>query len=277
MLAANECVATYIYNMKIPSVYRVHDIPNEDKLKHILTVIQNYGEKIDTKVNLKDPHAIADILKSLKKSKKYPVYSSLLLRCMAKASYEIDNYGHYGIGISALRNEAYTHFTSPIRRYPDTTIHRILTGILDGKIDELSTEAKKAYLVTACAHSSEMELIADKCEREADKMKEAEYLENHIGEVYTGYISGFTLGGMYVALPNLIEGRISYSTLDDFYNYNEELEILVGEKSKKIYRLGDEIEIKVVRADKEAREIDFEINKQNKGGKNGNREQKSEV
>ena len=276
MLAANECVATYIYNLGVPSLYRVHDVPNEEKLKHILTVLQSYGENIDVKFNLSDPHVLQNILKILSKSPKFNVYSSLLLRCMAKASYRTENYGHFGVGISALRNEAYTHFTSPIRRYPDTTIHRILTDILDGKFEKLNSDSYKDYLVKTAEHSSYMEIVADKCEREADKCKEASYLSKFIGECYEGRISGFTKSGMYVELPNLIEGRVAFSSMDDYYNYNEDLEVIVGERSKKIYRLGDKVNIKVVRASKEAREIDFELGrKQNKGDKDGNTKQKS--
>lgn len=263
MLAANECVATYIYNLEVPSVYRVHELPNEEKLYHVLRILNGYGENIDSKVNVNDPKVVGKILDSLKDNKNYIIYSSLLLRCMAKATYEPENYGHFGIGINASRGEAYTHFTSPIRRYPDTTIHRILTNILNGEYNLATSDERRKYLVKVCDHSSKMEVIADKCEREADKMKEAEYMNRFIGEVYDAYISGFTSGGMYVALPNLIEGRVSYSTMDDFYNYDPDTEMLIGERMKKVYKLGDKVDVRLVRADKDAREIDFELVKTN--------------
>ncbi len=279
MLQANECVATYLYNLGTPSIYRVHDVPNEEKLKHIITVISNYGENIKTKLNISDPHVIQSILSELKNSDKFDIYSSLLLRCMSKASYKTENYGHFGVGISALRNEAYTHFTSPIRRYPDTTIHRVLSNVLDGNFEKLNSSSFKDYLNDIANHSSEMELVADMCEREADKMKEAMYMSRFVGNVYDARISGFTKNGMFVMLDNLIEGRVGFSSMDDFYNYDEELEIVIGERSKKNYRLGDKLTVKLVRSDKDTREIDFELydKKQKSGDKNGNIKQKGKL
>ena len=261
MLAANETVATYVYQMNIPFIYRDHDIPNEEKLKKVTSVIKSYGENIDTKGKVLSSKYIKDLLEQLKNTQKAVTYSNMILRSLAKATYESYNIGHFSLGINSDIGEAYTHFTSPIRRYPDTTVHRVLKSILRGDIEKLYTDYHKAKMSEIAKHSSTQEQNSDKCERESNKMKSAEYMQNYIGEIYQGVISGFTNSGMYVELPNLIEGRVGYNTMDDFYDYNEELETLIGERTKKVYRLGDEVEVKVVKASKELREIDFEIEK----------------
>ena len=259
MLAANECVATYIYNMGIMSIYRDHDFPSSERLKKVVGVIKSYGESIDTKINPNDPLVLQKLLGELSKTKNYDIYSDMLLRCMAKAEYKTVNYGHFGIGVNSNKNEAYTHFTSPIRRYPDTTIHRILTNILEGNFDRLESDEYKNKLVDIASHSSEKELDADRCEREADKMKMASYISKFVGDIFDGRIVSFTKHGMFVELSNYVEGRIAFSTMDDFYRYDEDLEILVGDRKKKIYRLGDKVKAKVVKVSVDAREIDLEL------------------
>ena len=217
------------------------------------------NKKLDIKLNVKDPKIIQKLLNELKNSPKFNIYSYMLLRCMAKAEYSNINDGHFGIGIDAYKNEAYTHFTSPIRRYPDTTIHRILTNILEGNIEKIESNLYKDNVIDIAVHSSIMEQEATACEKEADKMKMAEYMEQFVGKTFEGFISGFTMHGMFVCLDNLIEGRVGFNTMDDYYNFNEDLEIIVGEKNKKIYRLGDKVKVKLVKSCKETREIDFEI------------------
>jgi len=258
MLAANECVATYVYNMGLNFVYRVHDFPSEERLKRVINIIKSYGEEVNVRVNANDPKLIGRLLEEIKDSNNYETFSSMILRCMAKASYQITNYGHFGIGVNALKNEAYTHFTSPIRRYPDTTVHRILSSIINGEYDKISKDEYKNLLATIAKHSSENELKADRCEREANKMRMAEYMSDYINQEYIAKIVGFTNSGMFVRLDNYIEGRVGFNTMDDYYTYDEELEVAVGEKSKKVYRLGDTIQVKLVKADKDTREIDFE-------------------
>ena len=259
MLAANETVATYIYNMNIPFIYRVHDKPNEDKLKKVTNVIKTYGEHIETKGNLLSPKYLESILISLKDTEKKETYSTMLLRSLARATYESYNIGHFSIGIDSSRKEAYTHFTSPIRRYPDTTVHRVLKKVLHNQIDELHDDSNKSKMTAIAKHSSVQEQNSDTCERQSNKMKTAEYMESHIGEEFVGKISGFTPNSMFVELSNLIEGRIAFTTMDDFYNYDEELETITGENDKKVYRLGDKVKIVVVRASKALKEIDFEL------------------
>lgn len=261
MLAANEVVATYIYQMGISSIYRDHDKPDETRLKKVINVITNYGDKLEVKGKLSSSKCVQSILKQISKTTRKLVYSQMVLRCLAKATYEAYNIGHFSIGINSDIGEAYTHFTSPIRRYPDTTIHRVLKAILHNKIENLYTDSHKQKMQAIAKHSSIQEQNADKCERESNKMKMAEFMENYLGEEYEGFICGFTPSGMFVKLPNLVEGRVSYSTMDDYYNYNEDLEIIQGEKTNKIYRLGDKVMIKVVKADPLLREIDFELQK----------------
>ena len=259
MLAANETVGTYIYLIGVPSIYRVHDIPNEDKLKKVINVIKNYGDSIDIKGKIASSKYVQELLEKLEKKEKYEVYSSMVLRCLAKATYEAYNIGHFSIGVDASKKEAYTHFTSPIRRYPDTTVHRVLKLILHGEMKKLYDDNHKQKMIEIANHSSVQERNADKCERESNKMKTAEYMSNFIGEEYEATIISFTIGGMFVQLPNLIEGRVGLETLEDFYNYDPDLEILTGEKTHNIYRLGDKVNVKLVKADKDLREIDFEI------------------
>ena len=259
MLAANETVATYIYLIGVPSIYRDHDIPNEEKLKKVISIIRNYGDNIDIKGKLTSSKYVQELLEKINETTKKEVYSNMILRCMAKATYEAYNIGHFSIGVNAEHKEAYTHFTSPIRRYPDTTIHRVLKLIINGKLENLYNENHKSKMFEIANHSSVQEKNADKCERESNKMKTAEYMTDFIDEEYDAIIVSFTTGGMFVQLPNLIEGRVSYDSMNDFYSYDPDLEILVGEQSKNIYRLGDKIKVKLIKADKDLREIDFEI------------------
>lgn len=261
MLQANETVATYVFNMNIPFIYRVHDKPNEDKLKKVTNVLKSYGEKIETNKNTISSKFIEDLLMSLKESEKKEIYSTMILRSLARATYESYNIGHFSIGIDETKKEAYTHFTSPIRRYPDTTVHRVLKKILHKEIESLYQDSFKSKIAEIARHSSIQEQNADNCERQSNKMKTAEYMENFIGEEYEGRISGFTPNSMFVELPNLIEGRIAFSTMDDFYSYDEEMETITGENTKKVYRLGDKVKVKLVRASKALREIDFEISR----------------
>lgn len=260
MLAANETIATYIYSMKVPSIYRDHDKPDEEKLRKTVTIIRNYQDELEMKSKNVNEKYIQEMLEKVKNMTRKDVYSDLIMRCLAKATYEAYNIGHFSIGVDSNKGEAYTHFTSPIRRYPDTTIHRTLKGILHGKINELFSDSNKKKQTEIAKHSSIQERNADKCEKESNKMKTAEYMQNYIGEEYEGMITGFTNGGMFVALSNLIEGRVGYETMNDYYIYDPENEILIGEKSKQIYRLGDKVIVKVTKADKNLREIDFEIN-----------------
>ena len=259
MLVANETVGTYIYHIGVPSVYRDHDIPNEEKIKRVINIIRNYGDNIELKGKITSSKYIQELLEKLEKTERHEVYSNMVLRCLAKATYEAYNIGHFSVGIDAGKKEAYTHFTSPIRRYPDTTVHRVLKLILHGEMEKLYDDNHKQKMIEIASHSSTQEKNADKCERESNKVKEAEYMEDYLEEEYEGTIISFTNGGMFVQLSNLVEGRVGLETLNDFYHYDPDLETLTGEKSHNVYRLGDKVTVKLVKTDKDLREIDFEI------------------
>ena len=258
MIAANETVATHIYYMELPFVYRVHGEPSEEKIDSFKKFVSVLGHKIVGDSKDIKPKAMQNILAQLKTAEEYPILASILLRSMQKAVYDKENIGHYG-----LASKCYTHFTSPIRRYPDLIVHRLLRKYLyDNKIDEETINEYDYKLKDITAHSSERERAAADCEREVDDMKKAEYMQDHIGEVYDGIISGVTPFGMFVELPNLIEGLVRLDDMtDDFYTYSEEMFSLIGKNNKRGYRLGDKIRIEVKAANKEAKTIDFVIKK----------------
>ena len=256
MIAANETVATHIYNMDLPFIYRVHDIPNADKIDKFLKLVSLLGYKVNGKVKDLTPVSMQKLLNQLKDVPQYKILSSMLLRSMRKAVYQKDNIGHFGLG-----SKCYTHFTSPIRRYPDLEVHRLLRKYLyENKIDNETIDYYNANLDYIAGQASEREQASVDAEREVDDMKMAEYMEKHIGEEYDGVISGVESFGLFVELDNLIEGLVHVNSLKgDYYNYVEELLCLIGQNTKKRYTLGDKVRVKVVGASKEARTIDFEL------------------
>ncbi len=255
MIAANECVATHIYFMNLPFIYRVHEVPKEEKIRSFLAFVSNLGYNIPGDIKDTKPTTMQKILKALEDKPEYKILSSLLLRCMQKAVYKPVNLGHYG-----LASTCYTHFTSPIRRYPDTTVHRLLrTYLFENKIDNTTIRKWEEKLVYIADHSSDRERASVDCEREVEDMKMAEYMENHIGEEFNGMISSVTSFGMFVELDNLVEGLVPLRDMPDFFVYDEERMTLTGEKSHVKYTIGDKVRVKVVRASKEDKTIDFEI------------------
>ena len=254
MIAANETVATAIYFMELPFVYRVHGEPSEEKIMNFLKFVSILGYRVDGKVKDISPKMMQGILEQLKDKKEFSILSSLLLRSMQKAVYDDKNIGHFG-----LASKCYTHFTSPIRRYPDTTVHRLVRKYLfkhELDSDTISYWERKLPVLTA--HTSEREQAAANCEREVDDMKKAEYMMKHIGEVFNGVISSVVSFGMFVELPNTVEGLIKIDDLiDDDYIYDENTFSLVGTTTKKRYRLGNDIRIKVIGANKETKTVDF--------------------
>ncbi len=257
MIAANETVATTIYNYGfLPSIYRVHKEPDPNKIEQFLNLVKQLGVNLDSKLNSFKPKQIQKIIEKLKSEKYFKILSQLLLRSMQKAEYKEYNIGHYG-----LASNCYTHFTSPIRRYPDLEIHRLLrTYIFENKIDNNIIEKYKDLLPHIAKLSSDNEVESVSAEREGESMKVAEYMQNHINEEYNGIICSVVNYGIYVQLDNLVEGLVRINTLKgDFYNYVPELLSLIGEKTKKAYRLGDEVRVKVIAASKETRTVDFEI------------------
>ena len=254
MIAANEAVATTIFYMELPFLYRVHGEPNEEKINNFISFVNGLGYTIKTKIKEMTPIEMQRLLESLSDVPEYHILSSLLLRSMQKAIYDKTNIGHFGLG-----SKCYTHFTSPIRRFPDTTVHRLLRKYLfEHKMDMDTINYFDQELVYIGEHTSERERAAVECEREVDDMKKAEYMMDHIGEEFTGMISGITSFGMFVELPNLIEGLIKMEDLkDDYYTFDESTITLRGTKNKRGYRLGDMIDIIVSQANKEAKTIDF--------------------
>ena len=262
MIAANETVATHIYFMELPFIYRIHGEPNEEKINNFLKFVSVLGYKVNGDLKKFTPKTMQHILEQLKDKKEFHILSTLLLRSMQKAVYDKNNIGHFG-----LASKYYTHFTSPIRRYPDTTVHRLLHKYLfEHKLDQDTIDYWDKKLVIIAQNSSDKERDSIECEREVDDMKKAEYMMKHIGEEYTGIISSVVSFGFFVELPNLIEGLVRVDDLtDDHYIFDETTYSLIGRKNKRGYRLGDTIKIVVKAASKEAKTVDFLIaNNKNK-------------
>ena len=257
MLKANETIAEKFFWLDAPFIYRVHEEPDIDKVKELNKFLYNFGLKVKIVNEKVYPTEFAKILEEVKQKDEEKVVSNLILRTLKVARYESENQGHFGIA-----SKYYCHFTSPIRRYPDLFIHRIISNYLENKYN-VSDEFKNEYKAKAeqrATSSSDREKIATKVEREAEDIKKAEYMENKIGEEYEGIISSITNFGIFVELENTIEGLIRYETLgDEYFIYNEERREAIGEHSNKIYKIGDKVKIRVADANKALRRIDFEI------------------
>ena len=271
MIAANECVAECIFNMDLPFIYRVHENPKPEKVDEFLNLIKLLGYKLKTNVKEITPKVMQSVINELKDKPEFPILSTLLLRSMRKAEYSKENLGHFG-----LASKAYTHFTSPIRRFPDLTVHRLLKKYLvENDMSMTTINTLESSLIEVASQSSEREVAAVDAERDVDDMKMAEYMEGHIGEEYEGIISGITSYGMFVELPNLIEGLVHISTLKgDYFNYVEDILSMVGKSTKKTYRLGDKVKVKCVAASKLSSSIDFELVEERKA-KDENTKQES--
>ena len=263
MIAANETVATHISNLDLPFIYRVHDLPNAEKIEDFSNLIKQMGYQIHTNLNKITPVTMQKLLNEFRDKDEFVILSDMLLRSMKKAIYSTNNIGHFG-----LASKNYTHFTSPIRRFPDLTVHRLLrTYLFENRIDMETINFNAKYLIDVADHSSETEVNSVEAERDVLDMKMAEYMESHIGEEYEGIISGVTNFGMFVELDNLIEGLVHISTLDGFYTYVPEMLSLISANKKNKYRIGDKVKIIVTNANKNQGIIDFELVK---GDKNGN-------
>ncbi len=255
MIAANETVAEHIYNMDLPFIYRVHGTPRTEKIEDFVNLLKVLNISANTKNISTSSKGMQDIIESIKDHPAFKTLSSMLLRCMQKAIYSTNNIGHYGL---ALKN--YTHFTSPIRRFPDLMVHQLLkTYLFNNDINASTIDFYAHYLIEVAEYSSEREQEAQAAEREVDDMKMAEYMQDHIGEEYEGVISTVTNYGFYVELDNMVEGLVHISSLKGFYNYVPELLSLISTNKNTKYTIGDKVKIKVVGASKEARTIDFEV------------------
>ncbi|AYG00509.1 ribonuclease R [Lactococcus allomyrinae] len=253
MLEANETVATHFETHGLPFIYRIHEQPKADRLQRFIDFAATFGMQVDTTAGTINQKALQDFLRKVKGQPGEMVLSTMLLRSMQQARYSENNAGHFG-----LAAENYTHFTSPIRRYPDLLVHRLIREIGFGKIDDKLLQKWEDKIPEIAEHSSHRERRAVDAEREVEKMKKAEFMEEHIGEHFEGVISSVTRFGMFVELPNTIEGLIHISTLKgDYFNYHERMLALVGERTGQIFKIGQLIKIEVVKADKMTGEIDF--------------------
>ena len=260
MLIANETIAEKFYWLEAPFIYRVHEEPDMDKIKELNRFLYNLNLKVKTSGDTVHPKAIATVLDEVKGKPEEKVVSNLILRSLKLARYEAENKGHFGIA-----SKYYCHFTSPIRRYPDLFIHRVISQYLKKNYDvkESFKEDYNELAKDAALKSSEREKIATKVEREAEKIKKAEYMEKKIGEIYEGIVSGVTSFGMFVELENTVEGLVRFDDMgsNEYFYFDEEKRELVGDHTKKTYHIGDKVTIRVKGASKLLRQVDFEIYK----------------
>ena len=255
MLIANETVAQDYFWQEIPFVYRTHDNPDTEKIHKLGTFINNFGYSIHIGQDEIHPKELQKLLLKIEGTPEEALISRLTLRSMKQAKYTTMSTGHFG-----LATNYYCHFTSPIRRYPDLQIHRIIKDNLRGRMNAKRIEHYEKILPEVAKHSSEMERRADEAERETDKLKKVEYMENRIGEVFEGVISGVTEWGFYVELPNTIEGLVHVTSLtDDYYHYSESTYELIGETTNRHYKLGQKVSVMVADTDKLQRTIDFRV------------------
>jgi len=255
MLIANETIAEKFYWLSAPFIYRVHEKPDLEKIQELNKFLFNFGLKIKANKDNIYPKEFAKILEKIKGKEEEKVISTLLLRTLKVARYESENKGHFGIA-----SKYYCHFTSPIRRYPDLFIHRIISKYLENNylLNEQWIEEHLEQATDRANKSSERERIATQVEREAEDMKKAEYMENKIGEIYEGIVSSVTSFGMFVELDNTVEGLVRFEDMgDDYFIYDEDRKRLIGEKSNIIYKIGDKVKVQVIKASKILRQVDF--------------------
>ncbi len=256
MLIANKVVATFFFESGYPFVYRVHEDPDEDKVSDFRRFVQKFGYNLPKVKDGMHPIHFQNLLEEVKDTKEERLISSMMLRSMKQARYATENYGHFGLSF-----QNYTHFTSPIRRYPDLVVHRLIRETLNKK--ELKKSRKKRLqekLNKIAYHSSLREQEATQAERESVDLKMAEYMERYIGDEFEGIISGVTSFGLFVELPNMVEGLVHVSSMtDDYYNFDDSLFALRGERTGKTFRIGDEVRIRVIEVVKSEQSVDFEL------------------
>ena len=255
MLIANETVAQHFYWLELPFVYRTHEKPDPEKIMKLSAFICNFGYHIKLTGEEVHPKELQKLLDKIADTDEETLISRLTLRSMKQAKYTVDCLGHFGLAC-----QYYCHFTSPIRRYPDLQIHRIIKEQLRGRLKENRIEHYEQKLPEVAKHASKMERRAEEAERETDKLKKAEYMEERIGEVYEGVISGITQWGIYVELPNTVEGLLHVASLPgDYFYYDEKAYEMVGQETGITYKLGERISVQVKSVDRFARTVDFMI------------------
>jgi len=256
MLAANETIAEHFHWLELPFIYRIHEDPKPEKLERFFKFAVNFGYVVKGSPESIHPRTLQTLLEEVKGKPEEAVISTVMLRSMQQAKYHHESLGHFG-----LSTDFYTHFTSPIRRYPDLIVHRLIRKYLFEKKTDPATIAKwGANLPEIAKHTSEMERRAVDAERETDDLKKAEFMQDKIGEEFDGVISSVTNFGLFVELPNTIEGLVHISYLvDDYYHYDEEHMALIGERTGNVFRIGDEITVRVINVNVEEHSIDFEV------------------
>ncbi|MUK89198.1 ribonuclease R [Ornithinibacillus sp. L9] len=256
MLAANETVAEHFHWMDVPFIHRIHEDPDEGKLQNFFEFLGGLGYRVKGTSNEIHPQALQKVLEAAEGKPEEMIISKLMLRSMKQAKYDPQGIGHFG-----LATEFYTHFTSPIRRYPDLIVHRLIrTYLIEKTIDQKTIGSWKDKLPEIARHTSAKERTAVDAERDTDDLKKAEYMQERIGEEYTGVISSVTSFGLFVELENTIEGLVHVSYLtDDYYHFDEQHYAMIGERTGKVYRIGQEVKVKVTAVNMDEHAIDFEI------------------
>lgn len=273
MLAANETVAEHFHWLKVPFLYRIHEDPDPEKLQNFMAFAANFGHHVKGRGNSVHPRALQNLLEDIQGTKEQTVLSTMMLRSMKQAKYDAESTGHFG-----LAAEYYSHFTSPIRRYPDLVIHRVIREVLEN--GNMLSEKRQEYLTERmpdiAQQSSERERVAVDAERDTEALKKAEYMLDKIGEEFEGIISSVTSFGMFIELENTVEGLIRLSAMtDDYYHFEEQHMALIGERTSKVYRIGDDVKVRVANVNMDEHTIDFEMvdmkPRSEGGGRGGNR------
>ena len=261
MLTANETIAEKFYWLEAPFIYRIHEYPDYDKIVETNRFLASIGYHIKASRDNVHPKAFSDVLDKLKGTEYEKVISTLILRSLKVARYEATNQGHFGIA-----SKYYCHFTSPIRRYPDLFIHRVISEYLenDYNMKEERLEELNIWAVKYAQTSSDSEKLATKAEREAEDIKKAEFMQDKIGEIYDGIVSSVTSFGMFVELENTVEGYVGFDKMgDEYFDYDENRKILIGKKTGTTYKIGTKVKIRVIKANKQLKQVDFEIYDEN--------------
>lgn len=257
MLAANETVAEHFHWLKVPFLYRIHEDPDPEKLQNFMAFAANFGYHVKGRGNSVHPRALQSLLEDIQGTKEQTVISTMMLRSMKQAKYDAESTGHFG-----LAAEYYSHFTSPIRRYPDLVIHRVMREVIEngGALSQKRHDYLSSRMPDIAQQSSERERVAVEAERDTEQLKKAEYMQDKVGEEFEAMISSVTSFGMFIELENTVEGLIRISALsDDYYHFDEAHMALIGERTSKVFRIGDEVKIRVAKVNMDDHTIDFEL------------------